>query len=85
MLALGESLLGVCFSTRENCFSLLTKLPKSHFSLLHYLGVHPAVASATSACMILFTSTTATVSYIIFDLVRLRPNALSLSHTSFRT
>ena len=30
------------------------------------LGVHPQVASATSAAMILFTSSTATVSYAIF-------------------
>jgi len=30
------------------------------------LGVHPAVASATSAAMILFTSCTATVSYVTF-------------------
>lgn len=34
--------------------------------LMLSLGVHPAVASATSACMILFTSSTATVSYVIF-------------------
>lgn len=33
------------------------------------LGVHPAVASATSACMILFTSATATVSYAVFGLL----------------
>ena len=32
-------------------------------------GVHPAVASATSACMILFTSSTATLSYVMFDLL----------------
>ncbi|KAL3903135.1 MAG: hypothetical protein SGILL_010559 [Bacillariaceae sp.] len=37
--------------------------------LMLALGVHPAVASATSACMILFTSSTATVSYMIFDLL----------------
>ena len=30
------------------------------------LGVQPAVASATAACMILFTSATATVSYYVF-------------------
>lgn len=34
--------------------------------LMLSLGVHPAVASATSACMILFTSSTATVSYAVF-------------------
>jgi len=33
-------------------------------------GVHPAVAAATSACMILFTSATATVSYTIFGLLK---------------
>jgi hypothetical protein len=32
--------------------------------LMLALGVHPAVASATCACMILFTSSTATVSYM---------------------
>lgn len=37
--------------------------------LMLALGVNPQVASATSACMILFTSTTATVSYMIFDLL----------------
>jgi uncharacterized membrane protein YfcA len=30
------------------------------------LGVHAQVASATSACMILYTSATATVSYMVF-------------------
>ena len=33
------------------------------------MGVHPAVASATSACMILFTSFTATTSYLVFGLL----------------
>jgi len=33
------------------------------------MGVHPAVGSATSACMILFTSFTATTSYIVFGLL----------------
>jgi uncharacterized membrane protein YfcA len=33
------------------------------------MGVHPAVASATSACMILFTSFTATTSYVVFGLL----------------
>lgn len=37
--------------------------------LMLALGVHPAVASATSACMILFTSSTSTVSYMVFDLL----------------
>lgn len=33
------------------------------------LGVHPAVASATSACMILFTSFTATTSFLVFGMI----------------
>ena len=33
------------------------------------LGVNPQVASATSACMILFTSFTATTSFYIFGLI----------------
>jgi uncharacterized membrane protein YfcA len=42
------------------------------------LGVHPAVASATSACMILFTSSTSTISYSIFGLLRYDYAALCL-------
>jgi uncharacterized membrane protein YfcA len=37
--------------------------------LMLALGVHPAVASATSACMILFTTATATISFAIFGLL----------------
>ena len=37
--------------------------------LMLALGVHPAVASATSACMILFTSFTATTSFAVFGLL----------------
>lgn len=37
--------------------------------LMLALGVHASVASATSACMILYTSTTATVSYMVFGLL----------------
>merc|ERR1712174_39158 len=37
--------------------------------LMLAMGVHPAVASATSACMILFTSLTATTSFIVFGLM----------------
>jgi uncharacterized membrane protein YfcA len=37
--------------------------------LMLALGVHASVASATSACMILFTATTSTVSYMIFGLM----------------
>ena len=33
------------------------------------MGVHPAVSSASSACMILFTSFTATTSFIVFGLL----------------
>lgn len=33
------------------------------------MGVHPAVSSASSACMILFTSFTATTSFIVFGLM----------------
>ncbi len=33
------------------------------------MGVNPQVASASSACMILFTSFTATTSFYIFDLL----------------
>jgi uncharacterized membrane protein YfcA len=34
--------------------------------LMLAMGVHPAVSSASSACMILFTSFTATTSYVVF-------------------
>ena len=37
--------------------------------LMLAMGVHPAVASASSACMILFTSFTATTSFIVFGLL----------------
>ena len=37
--------------------------------LMLAMGVHPAVSSASSACMILFTSSTATTSYIVFGLL----------------
>jgi uncharacterized membrane protein YfcA len=39
--------------------------------LMLALGVNPAVASATSACMILFTSCTAAFSFMIFGLLTL--------------
>eukprot|EP00611_Tribonema_gayanum_P011064 TRINITY_DN21199_c0_g1_i1.p1 TRINITY_DN21199_c0_g1~~TRINITY_DN21199_c0_g1_i1.p1 ORF type:complete len:524 (+),score=113.26 TRINITY_DN21199_c0_g1_i1:90-1661(+) len=38
--------------------------------LMLEMGVHPKVASATSACMILFTSFTATTSFMVFGLLR---------------
>jgi len=37
--------------------------------LMLALGVHPAVASATSACMILFTSFTATTTFSVYGLM----------------
>ncbi|KAL3945588.1 MAG: hypothetical protein SGBAC_000328 [Bacillariaceae sp.] len=37
--------------------------------LMLAMGVHPAVASASSACMILFTSFTATTSFFVFGLL----------------
>lgn len=37
--------------------------------LMLTMGVHPAVSSASSACMILFTSFTATTSFIVFGLL----------------
>ncbi|GKY96217.1 hypothetical protein MPSEU_000581600 [Mayamaea pseudoterrestris] len=37
--------------------------------LLLALSVHPQVASATSACMIFFTSSTATISFMVFGLL----------------
>jgi uncharacterized membrane protein YfcA len=37
--------------------------------LMLAMGVHPAVSSATSACMILFTSFTATTSFVVFGLL----------------
>lgn len=56
---------------------MLSVLPKSYLSL-HYcfagplmlaMGIHPKVGCATSACMILFTSFTATTSFIVFGLL----------------
>mmetsp|Transcript_40443 Transcript_40443/g.126537 ORF Transcript_40443/g.126537 Transcript_40443/m.126537 type:complete len:460 (-) Transcript_40443:211-1590(-) len=38
--------------------------------LMLEMGVHPAVASATSACMILYTSFTATTSFVAFGMVK---------------
>jgi uncharacterized membrane protein YfcA len=37
--------------------------------LMLAMGVHPKVASASSACMILFTSFTATTSFVVFGLL----------------
>jgi uncharacterized membrane protein YfcA len=69
--------------TRENtitypCYAIVAGLVAGLFGvgggliegpLMLALGVHPAITSATSACMILFTSSTATVSYIVFGLL----------------
>jgi uncharacterized membrane protein YfcA len=38
--------------------------------LMLALNLHPAVTSATTACMIFFTSSTSTISYMIFGLVQ---------------
>ena len=37
--------------------------------LMLAMGIHPAVASATSACMILFTSFTATTTFCVYGLM----------------
>ena len=37
--------------------------------LMLAMNVHPAVSSASSACMILFTSFTATTSFVVFGLL----------------
>ncbi len=37
--------------------------------LMLAMGVHPAVSSASAACMILFTSFTATTSFLVFGLL----------------
>lgn len=37
--------------------------------LMLAMGIHPAVSSASSACMILFTSFTATTSFVVFGLL----------------
>jgi uncharacterized membrane protein YfcA len=60
------------------CYAILAGLVAGLFGigggiikgpLMLALGVHPAVASATSACMILFTSSTATVTYMAHGLL----------------
>jgi len=38
--------------------------------LMLAMGVHPSVSSASSACMILFTSFTATTSFVVFGLLK---------------
>jgi hypothetical protein len=38
--------------------------------LMLAIGVHPQVASATSACMVLFTSATSTLSFLIFGYLK---------------
>merc|ERR1712146_636621 len=39
--------------------------------LMLEMGVHPQVASATSACMILYTTSTATVSFMLFGFMQM--------------
>jgi uncharacterized membrane protein YfcA len=60
------------------CYAILAGLVAGLFGigggiikgpLMLALGVHPAVASATVACMILFTSSTATLSYMAHGLL----------------
>lgn len=60
------------------CYAILAGLMAGLFGigggmikgpLMLALGVHPAVASATTACMILFTSSTATVTYMAHGLL----------------
>mmetsp|Transcript_32347 Transcript_32347/g.77313 ORF Transcript_32347/g.77313 Transcript_32347/m.77313 type:complete len:614 (+) Transcript_32347:232-2073(+) len=50
--------------------------------LMIALGVHPAVASATSACMILFTSFTATTTFSVYGLM-VRDYAIACSILGF--
>jgi uncharacterized membrane protein YfcA len=60
------------------CYAILAGLVAGLFGvgggiilgpLMLALGVHPAVASATCACMVLFTSSTATVTYMAHGLL----------------
>eukprot|EP00547_Thalassionema_nitzschioides_P001964 CAMPEP_0194203432 /NCGR_PEP_ID=MMETSP0156-20130528/3210_1 /TAXON_ID=33649 /ORGANISM="Thalassionema nitzschioides, Strain L26-B" /LENGTH=599 /DNA_ID=CAMNT_0038929181 /DNA_START=240 /DNA_END=2035 /DNA_ORIENTATION=+ len=46
--------------------------------LMLAMGVHPAVSSASSACMILFTSFTATTSFVVFGLLNMQYAAVCL-------
>lgn len=60
------------FLTVNNLFSLL--LTTNDFAaitvpMMLAMGVHPAVVSATSAAMILFTSLAATTSFFVFGLL----------------
>lgn len=47
--------------------------------LMLAMGVHPKVSSASSACMILFTSFTATTSFVVFGLLDMDYAAICLS------
>ncbi|KAL7525725.1 hypothetical protein ACHAXR_002547, partial [Thalassiosira sp. AJA248-18] len=47
--------------------------------LMLAMGVHPKVSSASSACMILFTSFTATTSFVVFGLLDMEYAAICLS------
>jgi len=46
--------------------------------LMLAMGVHPKVSSASSACMILFTSFTATTSFVVFGLLDMEYAAVCL-------
>lgn len=54
----------LCVHVRHLAGGGIVKAP-----LMLAMGVHPEVASASSACMILFTSFTATTSFIVFGLL----------------
>lgn len=47
--------------------------------LMLAMGVHPKVSSASSACMILFTSFTATTSFVVFGLLDMEYAAICLT------
>merc|ERR1719223_2230517 len=47
--------------------------------LMLAMGVHPKVSSASSACMILFTSFTATTSFVVFGLLDMEYAAICLA------
>jgi uncharacterized membrane protein YfcA len=69
--------------TRGHSVSLdivFTKLTLSLFQgpLMLEMGVHPGVASATSACMILYTSFTATTSYMVYGEINYQYSVLCI-------
>ena len=52
-----------CFDFLNNCCTAIT------VPMMLAMGVHPAVVSATSSAMILFTSLAATTSFFVFGLL----------------